>query len=189
MDEMVKKALAKWPAVPHCYGWLGLDARGDWYLRDARAQAAGAFGSGPVAARGSRLEHAGLIGFIKRNYAHDEAGQWFFQNGPQRVYVELQATPWIWRVALDGAVHSHTGIAAAVRQVHTDEQGRVYLQTSDGFGLVHTQDVLTVADALEAGRWPAPQPLLAHELPARFGYVPSPLALSVELLARNPSHD
>jgi hypothetical protein len=176
MDEMVMKALAKWPKVPHCYGWLGLDARGDWYLRDQRAQDAGAFADGPPAARGARLEHAGLIGFIARNYEHDADGQWFFQNGPQRVYVELQATPWIWRVDADGAVHSHTGILVTVRQVYTDEQGCVYLHTSGGFGLVHTQDVLMVANALESGRWLAPQAVLAHTMPARFGYVPSPLA-------------
>ena len=23
MDDIVKKAMAKWPDVPHCYGWLG----------------------------------------------------------------------------------------------------------------------------------------------------------------------
>ena len=176
MDEIVKKALAKWPDVPHCYGWLGLDARGDWYLRDARAQAAGAFGGGALAAKGSRLEHAGLIGFIARNYAPDGSGQWFFQNGPQRVYVELQATPWIWRVAADGAVHAHTGQSVSLRQAYTDEQGRVYLQTSGGFGLVHTQDVLAVADALQEGRWRDPQPVRADELPARFGYILSPQA-------------
>ncbi|MCD6666313.1 MAG: DUF2946 family protein, partial [Hydrogenophaga sp.] len=28
MDEIVKAAMAKWPQVPACYGWLGLDARG-----------------------------------------------------------------------------------------------------------------------------------------------------------------
>ncbi|MEO6353290.1 MAG: DUF2946 family protein, partial [Burkholderiaceae bacterium] len=22
MDEIVKQAIAKWPDVPHCYGWL-----------------------------------------------------------------------------------------------------------------------------------------------------------------------
>ena len=32
MDDIVKQALAKWPNVPHCYGWLGLDARGNWYM-------------------------------------------------------------------------------------------------------------------------------------------------------------
>ena len=30
MDDIVKAALKKWPNVPHCYGWLALDARGDW---------------------------------------------------------------------------------------------------------------------------------------------------------------
>ena len=34
MDEIVKAALRKWPQVPHCYGWLALDARGDWYMRE-----------------------------------------------------------------------------------------------------------------------------------------------------------
>ena len=33
VDEIVKAALKKWPNVPHCYGWLALDARGDG-LRD-----------------------------------------------------------------------------------------------------------------------------------------------------------
>ena len=43
MDDIVKQALAKWPNVPDCFGWLGLDARGDWYMRDDAVQAAGDF--------------------------------------------------------------------------------------------------------------------------------------------------
>ena len=43
MDDLVKAAMAKWPNVPDCRGWLGLDARGDWYLRDDACQAAGPF--------------------------------------------------------------------------------------------------------------------------------------------------
>ena len=31
MDAIVEAALRKWPNVPACRGWLGLDARGDWY--------------------------------------------------------------------------------------------------------------------------------------------------------------
>ena len=98
MDDLVRQAMAKWPNVPNCYGWLGLDARGNWYLRDDRAQAAGSFQSGAPGSKGSLLQHEKLIDFIARNYMPDAQGQWFFQNGPQRVYVELQATPLIWRV-------------------------------------------------------------------------------------------
>ena len=43
MDEIVKAALKKWPDVPHCYGWLALDARGDWYMRDEPSRRAGPF--------------------------------------------------------------------------------------------------------------------------------------------------
>ncbi len=165
--------MAKWPQVPDCYGWLGLDARGRWYMRDDRAQAAGAFDSGAPGAKGSLLRHEKLIEFIGRNYGADARGRWYFQNGPQRVYVELEATPWIWRIETDGRVLAHTGVAAPVQRCVLDEQGRVYLQTELGFGLVHTQDVARAAEQVEAGRW-QPEEELQAELPRRYGYVRSP---------------
>jgi hypothetical protein len=173
MDDIVKAALAKWPNVPDCYGWLALDARGNWYLRDDQAQAAGSFCGGTPQSKGSRLEHEKLIGFIARNYAADGLGQWFFQNGPQRVYVELQATPYIWRIAADFSVTAHTGAPARTQRCVLDELGRVYLETDLGFGLVHTQDVIVAAQALEDGLW-VPQEIAANELPQRFGYVRRP---------------
>ncbi len=185
MDDIVRQAMAKWPQVPHCYGWLGLDARGHWYMRDDRTQAAGHFASGLPHAKGSLLQHEKLIDFIGRNYLCDDAGQWYFQNGPQRVFVELQATPWIWRIASDGSLTTHTGQAAQYRRCLVDEQGHAYLEaqltdpnTPDGpvttaFGLVHTLDVAQVADALAQGQWDV-ESVLSSELPARYGYVPSP---------------
>lgn len=188
MDDIVKAALTKWPNVPNCYGWLGLDARGNWYMRDEKAQAAGPFcartGTDPArqaASKGSLLRHDKLIDFIQRNYESDDtagneaSGQWFFQNGPQRVYVELEATPLIWRVDEEPgfAVTAHTGQPARVQRSVLDEHGRLYLETDVGFGLVHTLDMLHAADAVEQGLW-VPQEVVAHELPTRFGYVRSP---------------
>jgi hypothetical protein len=170
MDDIVRAALKKWPNVPHCYGWLALDARGDWYMRDERIQRAGPF----PAVKGSRINHDKLRAFIERNYASDEAGCWFFQNGPQRVYVELEATPWIWRLQPGGQVLSHTGITAAVQSSWLDEDGRLYLFTDLGIGLVHTADMSLAADAVEAGRW-TPGELRAAELPQRFGFIRRPL--------------
>lgn len=174
MDEIVRAALAKWPNVPACYGWLGLDARGDWYLRDARVQAAGPF---PVA-KGSRIEHTKLREFIERNYLADDAGCWFFQNGPQRVFVELEAAPWVWRVSPTGdtvRVRSHTGVPATFGSAWLDEGGRLYLATDLGFGIVHTQDMLLAAAAVESGAW-QPEAVLADEMPRRFNYRTSPAA-------------
>jgi hypothetical protein len=171
MDDIVRQAMAKWPNVPHCYGWLGLDDRGNWYMRDDRVQAAGPFPQ----AKGSLLRHEKLVDFIHRNYGRDDAGQWFFQNGPQRVYVELQATPWIWRLASDGSIASHTGQPARMKACFVDEAGRVYLETDLGFGLVHTQDVVQASEAVESGRW-RPVDIRCADLPGRFGYVPSPAA-------------
>ncbi len=173
MDDIVKAAMAKWPNVPNCYGWLGLDMRGNWYMRDDRVQAQGMF----PASKGSLLQHEKLIDFIHRNYAPDEKGQWFFQNGPQRVYVELEATPWIWRLQPDGQVLSHTGVPSGpVSESLLDGSGRLYLVAELGVGLVHSADMVAAADAVEAGRW-TPRDVLASELPQRFGYEPSPQGL------------
>jgi hypothetical protein len=173
MDDIVRQAIAKWPNVPACYGWLGLDARGNWYMRDDQAQAAGPFAGGPVEARGSLLKHDKLIDFIARNYESDPAGRWFFQNGPQRVFVELEATPYIWRISRDFSITSHTGIAARPQRCVLDEEGRLYLEADAGFGLVHTQDMTVAADAVEQGLW-VPQALASSDLQTRFGYVRSP---------------
>ena len=174
MDEIVRAALKKWPNVPACYGWLALDARGDWYLRDDRFQAAGPF----PAVKGSRIEHEKLREFIERNYAADENGCWFFQNGPQRVYVELEAAPWVWRVRSSGRavqVHDHCGTPAAPIESWQDEQGRLFLACDRGLGIVHTQDMLDAANAIEAGLW-APRQIAFAELPQRFGFRLSPKA-------------
>ncbi len=173
MDDIVKAALAKWPNVPDCYGWLGLDARGNWFMRDDAAQAAGPFAGGNAQSKGSQLRHDKLIEFIGRNYDQDASGQWFFQNGPQRVYVELEATPMIWRVADDFSVTAHTGEPARLQRCFTDEHGRLYLESQLGFGLVHTLDMLRAAEAIELGLW-VPQEALTAALPQRFGYVRSP---------------
>lgn len=178
MDEIVKAAMAKWPKVPHCYGWLGLDARGRWFMRDDRAQAWGAFASGASGAKGALLTHDKLIAFIGRNYACDANGCWYFQNGPQRVYVELQVTPWVWRIGPGLALVSHTGLPAQLRSCCVDASGHVYLDTDLGFGLVHTLDVHCIAQALELGLLEpqAVQTVDAAQLPARHGYVLSPQA-------------
>ena len=191
MDDIVKAALLKWPNVPDCYGWLGLDARGNWYMRDDRAQAAGPFCAASTepgrqaASKGSLLKHEKLIEFIQRNYASNPQGQWFFQNGPQRVYVELEATPFVWRIdsAPDFSVTAHSGEKARVQRCLLDEHGRVYLETELGFGLVHTQDMMNAADAIERGLW-VPQDVLTKDLQSRFGYVRSPQAVNTMLLKK-----
>ena len=176
MDDIVKAALLKWPNVPHCYGWLALDARGGWYMRDDRIQHSGPFPQ----VKGSRIEHDKLLAFIQRNYGHDEAGAWFFQNGPQRVYVELEAAPWVWRVEQGQGqasgqftVHSHTGLPARLtthaQASWLDENGRLFLATDIGLGLVHTMDMGIAAQAVEQGLWqPAEMPWA--QMPQHFAF-------------------
>lgn len=180
MDDIVKQAMAKWPNVPACSGWLGLDARGQWWLRDAEAQACGAFTSGTEGAKGSALRHEKLAEFIGRNYLAEDDGRWYFQNGPQRVYVELETAPWIWRLhsTQQGLkLHSHTGQTLDPRDVQQavmDEEGRLYLALPQGLGMVHSLDMLDAVTALERDELPEVQELSFAQLPERFGYVISP---------------
>jgi hypothetical protein len=134
MDEIVKQAMAKWPNVPHCYDWLALDARGNWRMRDEAAQRANA--------PGDKLANVALVGFINRNYLHDERGCWYFQNGPQRVYVILEATPFIARTDPARGFVLHTGQPLPpVEHVFMTETGNVILQSGDVVAQVDDRDV------------------------------------------------
>jgi hypothetical protein len=134
MDEIVRQAMAKWPNVPHCYGWLALDARGTWRMRDEKAQALGL--------PGDKIGHATLIGFINRNYTHDALGRWYFQNGPQRVYVDLETAPYIVRTDPAQGFILHTGEPMPVIDaVWLTESGHVILQHKDKLAWVDDRDL------------------------------------------------
>ncbi|WEF31435.1 DUF2946 family protein [Pseudoduganella chitinolytica] len=139
MDDIVKQAMAKWPNVPHCYGWLALDARGNWRMRDERAQ--------QQDLPGDKLTNAALVGFINRNYQRDERGCWFFQNGPQRVFLNLEATPFVARTDPAQGLVLHTGAALpAPEAAYLTEAGELILQAGDVVAQLDDRDF---AQALE----------------------------------------
>jgi len=131
LDEIVRAAIAKWPNVPAVFGWLALTARGEWRLR------------------GERIENRAIREFIDRNYASDREGRWFFQNGPQRVYVALEATPWVYRLMPGEPLTAHTGArpCALVAAALLDD-GRFVLATDLGAGLVDDRDAASFLRAV-----------------------------------------
>jgi len=142
MDDIVKQAMAKWPNVPHCYGWLALDARGGWRMRDEAAQQAGS--------AGDKLTNAALVAFINRNYQHDERGNWYFQNGPQRVYVNLEATPFIARTDPQQGLVVQTGQALTeVERVYLSDAGAVLFEAGDVLAQLDDRDVAQVLGQLQ----------------------------------------
>ncbi len=129
MDEYVIRAMAKWPDIPAVYGWLALDRRGDWRIK------------------GERIGHRKAIAFVNRNYGADDSGRWFFQNGPQRVYVRLEYTPWVYRLSAIDELYTHTGQAVEnIEGVYLDNDGNLLLNTAKGVGLLDDRDL----DALSA---------------------------------------
>lgn len=141
MDDIVKQAMAKWPNVPHCYGWLALDARGVWRMRDEAAQRAGA--------PGDKLTNAALVGFIDRNYQRDERGCWYFQNGPQRVYVNLETTPFVARTDPAEGLLLHTGQPMpAPAQVFMLDSGGIVVRAGEQLAQLDDRDVAQLLQAM-----------------------------------------
>ena len=135
MDEIVKKAMAKWPNVPHCYGWLMLDARGAWRMRTEATQAANE--------PGDKIAHEALLAFINRNYTCDALGRWYFQNGPQRVFVNLEATPFIVHTDVGQAFKLHTGeMLESIDAAWFTENGQLLLQSAEKLALVDDRDLV-----------------------------------------------
>jgi len=134
MDDLVLRGMAKWPNVPAVYGWLALDRRGNWLLK------------------GEAITSTAVTSYIARNYERDGAGRWFFQNGPQRVFVELHYTPFVYRIASSEgpiSLETHTGgRATALSGAWIDEQGAMLLATEHGIGIVDDRDLDAMLTAL-----------------------------------------
>nr|MBF0683546.1 DUF2946 family protein [Pseudomonas sp.] len=142
MDASVLAALQRWPNVPAVYGWLSLDARGTWRLHP--------LGDGLKGSPGESISSAQIIAFINRNYDHDERGNWFFQNGPQRVYVRLDAAPFILRRAGESdGFETHTGLPVKnVTQWLLDDQGRLFASTEHGAALTDSRELASILESL-----------------------------------------
>ncbi|MBL8425654.1 MAG: DUF2946 family protein [Candidatus Accumulibacter phosphatis] len=186
MPEPDFSAMLRWPNVPACYGWLSLDRRGRWRLR------------------GDPVTHCGLNDFLNRQYTHDEYGNYFVQNGPQRVFVELDYTPWILHLVAADALVTHVGEPVGeIRGAALDEEGSLLIEIPKGIALLSDRDLPALlchlylasgeiadepallafiaqgvgADAL-ALDWQGTRlpvvPLQRSAVPGRYGFVASP---------------
>jgi hypothetical protein len=120
------------------------------------------------------LAHTKLIEFIERNYACDPFGRWYFQNGPQRVFVELQSVPFVWRVLDSELLTTSQGEIIELRECLVDENGRLYALTAKGIGLIHSMDTWHAAKALEDKLWPAPKEVSSAQIALDHGFMLSP---------------
>jgi Protein of unknown function (DUF2946) len=118
VDDWVLRAMKRWPNVPALFGWLGLDRRGRWLIQ------------------GEIISHPRIVQAINHNYAADEHGRWFFQNGPQRGYMQLEYAPLVLRTSEDGTgLLTHTELPVErPAAAYLDEQGAMLLQTEHGPG-------------------------------------------------------
>ncbi|HWY25128.1 MAG TPA: DUF2946 family protein [Nevskia sp.] len=136
MEDWVHRALARWPNVPALFGWLGLDRRGRWLIR------------------GELISRPQIVETINRNYAADQHGRWYFQNGPQRGYVQLERAPLLLYAPAQGdMLTAHTGaVVHAVSAAWLDEEGGLLLQTDLGPGALADADLGWALQRLETER-------------------------------------
>jgi len=150
MDEIVVRSLARWPNVPAVYGWLGLDRRGNWLIK------------------GERIANQALRDFISRNYDADRSGRWYFQNGPQRVYVSLAYTPLVVHYEGD-ELRDHCGRAFAARTTYLDDEGSVLIEGDGVIALLDDRDLARYADSeLSLQR------ITSAEIAGRYHFVKDP---------------
>ena len=170
MDKDVLRALLKWPDVPAVYGWLLLDRRGEWRLRSSSADAASF----------ERIGNAALRDFISRNYACEEGGGWYFQNGPQRVFARLSYTPRVWRLEAQ-MLRDHCGrLGESPLDAWLDEEGSLVLADRHGVGVLDDRDLAHAAEGMRGenisiGGFEARLGTIkGSELPRRFGFLREP---------------
>ncbi|MGH8747219.1 MAG: DUF2946 family protein [Burkholderiales bacterium] len=172
MDQAVIRALSKWPGVPAVYGWLALDERGNWQLRI------------PGTVAFERIGNDALREFIGRNYAKDARGCWFFQNGPQRVYVRLACAPLVFRLEGEWFVDHCGRPSGPLSGAWRDERGALILAAASGIGNLDDRDLLAASNLIDdsstgawfdcaAGRVPLGC-ISRTELPVKFGFVLDP---------------
>ncbi len=150
MDELVARSLAKWPNVPAVYGWLALDRRGNWRIK------------------GQKISNVALREFIARNYECDAQGRWFFQNGPQRVYVSLAYTPLVVHYDAD-RLFDQCGRPFGCGTIYQDDEGSVLIAAEGRVALLDDRELARFADRAESLAR-----ITRAEVPLRFGFIPEP---------------
>jgi len=191
MDSWVLKAMERWPNVPVLFGWLGLDRRGRWLIKR------------------EPITHPRIVATINRNYGVDEHGRWFFQNGPQRGYVEFDYAPYVLRVEDEGFT-THNGLRVThPERMFLDETGTLGVATEYGFGEIAGTDLEWLLERMKIRGAPLSEDALAtllegpsnaptetvlelgktiipivrldaNDLPQRFGFVRKPQPLAGE---------
>ncbi len=146
------------------------------------------------------ISNRAVVEFIGRNYGEDAEHRWYFQNGPQKVFVALDYTPWVYR--LDDAARgflTHSGAAPrAIDAAFVDDSGSLLLASDLGIGVLLDRDLPAVIESLRDergrrvenlleeiargtetrlvlhGKTLTIAPVRAADVPRRFGFVPHP---------------
>jgi DUF2946 family protein len=160
VEEWVLRAMQRWPDVPALFGWLGLDRRGRWLIK------------------GETITRPQIIDTINRNYAADEYGRWYFQNGPQRGYIQLEYAPFVLRARGETLV-AHTGVSVErPTQAFLDEEGALLFDSEHGAGILVDTDLDWALERLNISGAPVSEQQLSAALAQPSGSA-TPLCVKI----------
>ncbi len=162
MEDWVYRALARWPNVPAVFGWLSLDRRGRWRIRD------------------EIISRPQIIDTINPNYGVDAHGRWYFQNGPQRGYVSLASAPLVLQVDPADRLVTHTGRPVEhPTAAYLDEHGSLLLQTEHGPAVLADNELDWALQRLRTDGGAIDETALTDALAVKSGKA-TPLCLQLE---------
>jgi len=137
VDTIIDAALQKWPQVPNCYGWLNFDRRGEWRIQNEYAQ--------QHKLPGELITHQGFKSYIEAHLAHDMRGNYFFQNGPQRVFIHFAYCPWVIRFypLEEGHWQLRTTLGEVIEPLacFLDEHGQVMFEADFSSRMVNEEGI------------------------------------------------
>lgn len=131
VDSSMRARFPNWPKEPLVFGALSLDQRGQWHIY------------------GDIIRHADVRKRLNHHYHADNQGRWYFQNGPQRLYVDLAYTPWVFHLDRDSQLRTQTGHRVQfVKSVWLDENGAMIFDSEHGPGLLREDALFSVLEKL-----------------------------------------
>jgi len=131
IDSCFREIFPNWPEEILGFGDLSLDLRGQWRIR------------------GETIRQAKLRDRLNHNYHADSQGRWYFQNGHQRLYVDLAYTPWVFHLDKDAQLRTQTGhLVRFVKSAWLDENGAMIFDTEHGPGVLREDALFSVLERL-----------------------------------------
>jgi len=156
MDDIVIRGMLKWPDVPAVYGWLSLDRRGSWMIKN-------------VSGRFERIANPRSTSSSPGTTRPTPKGAGTSRTDRSGYTSPSTYTPWVYRLDDTGeGLLTHTGAAPrALEALFVDDAGGLLLEADMGIGVLLDRDLPAFVERLADPRGRTSERLLEDVAAAR----------------------